>query len=163
MAMTPDAGGPGAESMSAEQRDLDVAAQALRDHTDERWVEIADSMLAGVLAKAPPSHPVQGQVGSETFYVSEQVLTSYLLDAIDPIPDVEVDAIRIHADQDRYTGVTILITARHGLALLPAADSIREAAQARLQEVLGQPVPRVSVSSMHVQVEDVTPADPGLA
>ena len=93
MAMTPDAGGPGAESMSAEQRDLDVAAQALRDHTDERWVEIADSMLAGVLAKAPPSHPVQGQVGSETFYVSEQVLTSYLLDAIDPIPDVEVDAI----------------------------------------------------------------------
>ncbi len=163
MAITPDAGGPGAESMSAEQRDLDVAAQALRDHTDERWVEIADSMLAGVLAKAPHSHPVQGQVGSETFYVSEQVLTNYLLDAIDPIPDVEVDAIRIHADQDRYTGVTILITARHGLALLPAADSIREAAQARLQEVLGQPVPRVSVSSMHVQVEDVTPGDPGLA
>ena len=163
MAMTPDAGGPGAESMSAEQRDLDVAAQALRDHTDERWVEIADSMLAGVLATTPPSHPLRGQLGSEAFYVSEQVLTNYLLDAIDTVPDVEVDAIQIHADQDRYTGVTILITARHGLALLPVADSIREAAQARLLEVRGQSVPQISVSPMHVHVEDVTPGDPGLA
>ncbi len=150
-------------SSSPTDRDLQVATQALRDHTDERWVEIADSMLAGVLARSRPSHPVRGQVGSESFHVSDQVLTNYLLAAIDPIPQVEVDAINIHSDQDRYTGVTIVISVQHGLSLVPVADMIREAAEACLIDMLGRSTPPITVSTMHVHVEDVTPEDPSLS
>ncbi len=156
---------PGDDSgstMSAEDLDLVIATQALRVHTDERWVEIRDSMLAEVISRSRASHSLRGGGGPDGFHVSEQVLTAYVLDALDPIPHIEVDAIRIHADQDRYTGITILVTAQHGLPLLPAADAIRHAAQKRLIQVLGASTPQISVETMHVHVEDVTPGDPGL-
>lgn len=162
MAMTPPNGDSAAGSESVEHLDLQIAMESLRDHTNERWVEVSDTMLAAILAKSRPSHPIRGQAGPDTFHVSEQVLTNYVLDAVDPIPHVEVDAIRIHADQDRYTGITIVITARHGLPLLPVADTIREAARDRLAQVLGEQVPPISVEKMRVHVEDVTPGDPSL-
>jgi len=159
--MNPPADDAGSDPISAAEQDLETAAQALRDHTEERWVEIAESMLARVLATTRPSHPVRGKARAATFHVSEQVLTSYVLDAVGAIPGVEVDAMRIHSEQDRYTGIDIVITARYGLPLLPVADIIRQAARDRLVTLLGEQVPPISVSTMHVHVEDVTPGDPG--
>lgn len=163
MAMTPPDGGSAPDPMPTAEQDLEIATQALRDHTDERWVEVSDNILAKVLVASRPSHPVRGRAGTEPFHVSERVLTAHVLDTVDQIPHIEAAAIRIHTGQDRYTGITIVITAEHGLRLIPAADAIREAARDRLTQVLGQLVPPISVSTMHVHVDDVTTGDPSLS
>jgi len=159
--MSPPNGDPRSNTDSQARLALQIATRALLDHSDERWVEIAEDVLDKVLARAHPSHPVRAEEDSLTFHVSEQVLARHVLDAIDPLPDVEVDAVRIHADRDHYTGITIVITARYGVSLLSASDTVAEAANARLMQILGDAVPPLSVSTMHVHVEDVTVDDPG--
>lgn len=163
MAMNPPPEQPPSEAPTREELDLQLAVQELRDHTDARWVEIADSMLVDVISKARPSHPVRGAVGPAEFHVSEQVIRAYVLDAIDSVPDVDVDDIRVQADKDRYTGITVVITARHGLPLVPAADAIRSATRTCLVDLLGEQVPPITVSRMHVHVENVTLEDPRLS
>lgn len=139
---------------------VDAAAAQLRQHTDERWVEVRSGVLAHVLAVSRPSHPLHALSSTGAYAVSEQVLTSYLRTALDRAPDCEVSAIRVHSDGDVCTGVTIVITARHDRSLLDLADSIRSAADDVITAVLGDARPRVTVTDMHVHVNDVTRGDP---
>lgn len=159
MAMTPTDDGSAMNPEPAESPQVRAAKESLRQHVDQRWVEMSESILARVLARTGPSQPVVGDAPGGTFHVSEAVLRRQLLDAVDSVSAVVVDAIDIHTEENRYSAVTVVITAQHGLALLRAADEIRQRCQQRLIAVLGEAVP-VDVTTMRVHVEDVTREDP---
>lgn len=135
-------------------------AQRLRDHTDDRWVEIESDLLAHVLATSRPSHPLRAQSATGAYAVSEQVLVAYLRDALDRAPHCEVSAIYVHAYDDVCTGVTVVMTAQYGHSLLEIADTVRLAADEVIDRVLGNVRPRVTVTDMHVHVDDISRADP---
>jgi len=56
--------------------------------------------------------------------------------------------------------VTIVVTARYGYSLIDIGDAIRFAADEVIAEVLGDARPRVTVTDMHVHVNDITRGDP---
>jgi len=60
-----------------------------------------------------------------------------------------------------YAGLTIIISARFGLPLLPTADTVRALANTRLTQLLGPITPPVTVTTMDVHVEDVFQDDRG--
>ena len=62
---------------------------------------------------------------------------------------------------DTYVGLTITISARFGVPLLPIADAIRALANTRLSELLGPIAPPVTVTTMEVHVQDVFQDDRG--
>ncbi|MDQ3627973.1 MAG: hypothetical protein M3419_04030 [Actinomycetota bacterium] len=146
--------------MNGDTGTLDAAVRQLRQHTDERWVEIESDVLARLLTASRPSHPLKALSTTGAYAVSEQVLVSYLLTALDRAPDCEVSAIRVHADKGVCTAVTIIITARYGRSLLDVSDTIRIAADDIIAAVLGGVRPRVTVTDMHVHVDDITRGDP---
>ena len=136
------------------------AARSLRDHTDDRWVEVRDEVLTKVMSHPRPSHPVAALAPGGPFHVSEKVLERSLLDAVDPVPNCEVAGIVLHADRDRCRGVTIALRARYPEPLIALADAVRLAASERLSDILGPVTPAVTVATMHVHVADVTREDP---
>ena len=60
-----------------------------------------------------------------------------------------------------YAGLTIIISARFGLPLLPTADTVRALANTRLTQLLGPITPPVTVTTMEVHVQDVFQDDRG--
>ncbi len=150
-----------APSVAGEARLL-AAVSELRDHTDERWVEIADDMLVNILRRSRPSHPVRAETPGGEFHVSELVLITALRHALDPIARCEITDIHIHSERGSYTGITIVATAQIPHPLIPMADRIRDIAQDRLRKILGTPVPHVTVEAMHVHFGDVTKDNPKL-
>lgn len=139
-----------------EQARLEQATRALRDHVDQRWVEISDRVLATALTVTRRSLPVLAQAPGGPVHVSEQVLVTYLRDAVSVVADARIEEILIATgDAGTYTGVTISISARYGMPLLPIADRIRDLATARLQNILGPIAPPVTVTTMHVHIADV--------
>ena len=137
-----------------------AAVAALRDHADQRWVQISDRVLTRSLAVTRQSFPVRAASSGGAVNVSEQVLIAGVREALDGIPDATPTDIQISTDQhSRYTGVQITITARYGQPILPAADLIRERAQHALSDLLGPVTPTVTVSTMHVHVGDIANTD----
>lgn len=155
----PDAAGePGADAFAR----VDQAAQAARDRRDPRWVEISDRMLAKALRATRRSFPVRAMTPSGPVSVSEQVLVTYIRDAVqDQVPDAALLHVRIDlAGRDTLVGVTLSLIARYGVALLPVADEVRALTAARLRELLGPVEVPVRVETMHVHVADVVDGDP---
>ncbi|WP_407343216.1 hypothetical protein [Pengzhenrongella phosphoraccumulans] len=134
----------------------DAAIAASRAHAEARWVQISDRVRTRALQITRRSMPIQAQAPSGPIHVSEQVLITYLRDALSVVPGARVDdiTIAIGAD-DTYAGITVLISARYGEPLLPIADALRDLAAARLRELLGDITPPVTVTTMEVHVEDV--------
>jgi hypothetical protein len=100
--------------------------------------------------------PVQAQARSGPVHVSEQVLITYLRDALSGVPGARVDDITIAVGaKDTYAGITVFISARYGEPLLPVADALRDLAAARLRELLGDITPPVTVTTMDVHIDDV--------
>ncbi|MEP6528150.1 MAG: hypothetical protein ABJA86_13425 [Nocardioidaceae bacterium] len=146
---------------AANEAILHTVATELRGHTDDRWVAISDDVLSRVMCISRPSHPVRAQAPrGGYFHVSEQVLVASLQHALDEVPHCEVTHIQIQADGETYTGVTIIVTAQYRVPLISLADQIRGLASGRLTDILGPVTPEVTVSAMHVHIEDVTPGDP---
>lgn len=139
---------------------LRVASGALRGHTEDRWVEVAGDMLTRVMSVSRVSHPIRARSVSGSFYVSEQVLSASLQRALDVIPLCEVTGIQVQADADTYTGLTIRLAVQYPYPLIPIADQVRAMARQQLAEILGPVSPVVTVSTMHVHVDDVTTGDP---
>lgn len=177
--MTPDSSAradTGSDLPAGEVRDQAVlrsAADAMREHVDDRWVEVADLVLARAIAATRPSRPVLARASSGAFHVAEQVLVSSLRASIDRLEDCEVVDIDIQtrppgrAGADDWagevcTGVLIALAVRYGTVLIPLADQVRRLASERIDRVLGHVVPSVDVSAMHVHVADVTRGDPKL-
>jgi hypothetical protein len=154
------------EDLSAASREaaneaiLHTAATELRGHTDHRWVEISGDVLSRVMCVSRPSHPLRAQAPGGEFHVSEQVLVAALQHALDEVPNCEVTHIQIQADGETYAGVTIIATAQYRVPLISLADQIREVASRPLSDILGPITPEVTMSAMHVHIEDVTPGDP---
>lgn len=145
---------------TADEAILDTAAGELREHVEERWVEIADDMLLSILRRRRPSHPIRATDSAGHFHVSEQVLVTSLQRELDQVPRCEVTEIHVHADRDIYTGVTIVATAQYPDPLIPLADQLRLLARARLDRILGESVPEVSLNVMHVHLNDISKDDP---
>ncbi len=151
-----DRGDEGARSVAA-------AATALRDLTDHRWVEVADTMLAKVLRRQRTSHAVGARNRTGAYHVSENVLRMSLQRAIDPVPHCELVDIRFDLARDVYLGVLLIVRVQYPLPIIALADQIREQACAGLTRILGAVQPPVTVSAMHVHVDDVTVGDPKTA
>jgi len=139
---------------------LEQATQSLRDHVDQRWVQISDRVRSRALGATRTSLPVRAQAATGPVHISEQVLITYLRDAISTVAHAKIQDIIITTEGvDTYTGVTIIIWARFGAALIPIADAIRDLANQRLTQLLGPIAPPVSVTTMAVHVEDVFDAE----
>lgn len=160
MAMSPPPESAPLDPSGGSHRVMDTAIQQMRDHTDPRWVEIESDLLAHVLATSRPSHPLRARSALGPYAVSEQVLISYLRDALDRAPHCEVSAIYVHADDAVCTGITIVTTAQYGHRLVDVADVLRIAADDVISKVLGVVRPRVTVTDMHVHVDDISSGDP---
>lgn len=144
------------------------AADELRGHQDQRWVEIEDLVLSRILLATRRSRPVRAETpdadNDGRTYVSEAVLTAYLADALDDIPGSAVDEFLIATDRDNnYTGITIVVCVQFGQIIIPLADRLRQAAESVLTTLLGASSPPITVTGMHVHVDDVQSDDPKLS
>lgn len=135
---------------------LEAGAQALRHHADARWVEVSDRVRSRALQSTRRSLAVRAQAPGGPVRLSEQVLISYLRDALANVPGSRVQDITISTEGvDTYVGLGLYISARYGSPLLPIADTLRTLAASRLGELLGTVAPPVTVSTMHVHVEQI--------
>ena len=135
---------------------LEQAAQSLREHVDQRWVEISDRVLTRALRATRTSLAVQARAPSGPVHISEQVLITNVREAISTVPHVRIQDVVITTEGlDTYAGLTITISARFGVPLLPIADAIRALANTRLTQLLGPITPPVTVTTMDVHVQDV--------
>lgn len=161
MAMNRDTS-TGPDTLASASPALDRAAEALRSYIEPRWVEIEASVLERVLRHHRASFPVQARSSSGTYRVSETVLIQSLQQALDPIPHCELEAVRIHLEEDTYRGVTLVIRAQYPHPLILLADQIRATAESCLLNILGPITPPVSIETMHVHIDDVTSSNPKL-
>jgi len=154
---------PGPDAPRGDEQRLDAATESLRAHVDPRWVEVSDRILARVLTTTRRSLPIRTSEESSggALLVSEQVLTTYIRNAVAPVPAAAPTRIHIRSDSDNnYLGVTIEITVQFDEPILPIADQVRARTAHVLRELLGPIHPPVTVSAMHVHVSDVTTDDP---
>jgi hypothetical protein len=148
--------GPDPASSASTDPGLEAVAQALRQHTDARWVEISDRVRSRALQSTRGSLPVRAQAPGGPVRVSEQVLISYLRDALANVPGSRVQDITVSTEGvDTYVGLGLYISARYGSPLLPIADRLRTLAASRLGELLGTIAPPPTVTTMHVHVEQI--------
>jgi len=141
---------------------LEQAAQSLREHVDQRWVENSDRVLTRALRVTRTSLAVQARAPSGPVHISEQVLITYLRDAISEVPHAKIQDVVITTEGlDTYAGFTIIINARFGLPLIPVADTIRDLANKRLSQLLGPITPPVTAITMDVHIQDVFQDDEG--
>lgn len=146
------------EPPAAPQTDplLEQATRSLQEHVDQRWVQICDRVRSRALRVTRTSLPIRAQASTGPIHISEQVLITYLRDAISAVPHSKVQDIIITTEGiDTYTGVTITIQASFGAPLIPLADTIRDLANQRLTQLLGPIAPPVSVTTMAVHIEDI--------
>ena len=135
---------------------LEQATQSLREHVDQRWVEISDRVLTRALRATRTSLAVQARAPSGPVHISEQVLITNVREAISTVPHVRIQDVVITTEGlDTYAGLTITISDRFGVPLLPIADAIRALANTRLTQLLGPITPPVTVTTMDVHVQDV--------
>lgn len=155
--MTPhDPVQPDPDLASGRDAGLDAATLALRTRTDDRWVAISSRVRSRALTLTRRSLSVHAQAPGGPVQVSEQVLITYVRDALARVPDGRVDDIVIMTEgAGTYTGITLFISARYGAPLLPIADAMRDLAAFRLRELLGDVAPPVTVTTMHVHIENV--------
>jgi len=141
---------------------LRTAAADLRSYVEPRWVEVADAITSRALRASRPSPPVRAQAPSGPVRVAEQVVVAHLRNSLNPVAGCEVHNIRLEVREERCTGVVIVVAVQFGKRLIPLADDLRNRAERRLAEVLGQDMVPVTVTQMHVHIADVTPGDPSL-
>lgn len=149
--MTPDP-----QSQPDQDAQSKRAAQLLRDQADERWVEISDRVLEKALRVTRRSMPVRAASAGGPVNVSEQVLIAGIRQALEPVTGAIPTDIKVHSDErNNYTGVLICLTADYGSPILPVADDIRNRTEHALTRMLGVLTPPVTVSTMHVHIDDV--------
>lgn len=140
---------------------LGAAAEQLRGHVDQRWVEVADRVRSRAMFATRRSLPLLAQGRHGPVHVSEQVVVSAIHAAIDDIPAIAATAIIPTVDpQHRLTGIVLVVTVQHDYRVLPLADEVRNRTEAVLHEILGPVIPLVTVRDLHVHVGDVSTDDP---
>lgn len=134
------------------------AAEAFDAHVDERWAEVSARVMAHAMGLTRRSMPVRAVGTGGRVTVSEQVLISSIRQALEPIRGATPVDIRVSTDeQDRYTGVLICLEIDYGESVIPLADEARGRTHEVLDTVLGPVEPPVTVTTMHVHIDDVLP------
>ena len=147
---------PGLPGRSDADAVLATVARSLRTDAERRWVEVSDRARARALRHTRRSLPVLAQAPGGSVRVSEQVVVTYLRDAVQVVDAVRVHDIVVHtAVDDRLTGVTLVVSARYGAEILPVADRLRAVTVRRLRELLGDVTPLVALRDLTVHVDDV--------
>lgn len=156
------------ETIPAADSLLTRATADLRGRQDDRWVEIQDRVLSRVMSATRRSQPVRAETSNQEAdgqtHVSEAVLIAHLAAALDDIPESSVDHLVIATDHaNNYTGLTIVVRGRFGHVIIPLADQLRHRAESVLTTLLGNANPSITVTGMHVHVDDVQRNDPKLS
>lgn len=150
--MTPDP-----QRQSDQDAQSKRVADVVREQADERWVEISDRVLEKALRVTRRSMPVRAASLRGPVNISEQVLITGIRQALEPVAGAVPTDITVHTDaRHNYTGILICLTANYGAPILPAADDIRNRTEHALTSMLGPLTPPITVSTMHVHVDDVT-------
>ncbi len=159
---------PGPDELNGDEARLYEARDQLSHHVDDRWVEVSDRIIWRALNATRRSAPIRTAHQNPTapnplgqVFLSEEVLTAHLRDAIAQVPAAAPSRIHVHADGNHnYSGITIEITVQYPEAIIPIADEIREHTQQVLHQLLGTEIPTVTINTMHVHVSDITTNDP---
>lgn len=117
------------------------AASALRAYTDHGWTAASQRILHSVLAATRRSRPVRARDDAGDFHVSDQVVTTFLQDAIDAVDDVQATHVRLDLDGDLLTALRITVAVRYPEPVHPLASAVRRAAHETTRSVLGSPLP----------------------
>lgn len=137
------------------------AAHSLRQHVDQRWVQIADGVLLKALSATRRSLPVRAHSDTGRITVSQQVIIAHVRDAVADIPAAAPTRVHVRADEGHhFSGLTVEVTVQYGHMVLDLADEIRARAETALRQLLGPARVPVTVTAMHVHVSDVTTDDP---
>lgn len=154
--------------MALDPSPLGRAIRAARAEEPAGWVELAGSIMSRVRAVVVPSEPIltfteQGtpardEQGSETF-VSARVVTAALRRLLQEHPTHAPEAIDLHVDEGRLSGVDIRLVARYGVELHPLADTLRPEILEIVRGLLG-PAPGLDLSAIEIEYVDVTRGDP---
>ena len=151
-----DPGQPRPSAPTASGSHVDSAIASLRSRTDARWVEVSDAVRRRAMQVTRRSLAVHAQAPGGPVHVSEQVLITYVRSAVGDVPGGRLEDITIAADAlHRYTGITLYISVDYGYPILPIADTMRDLAASQLGALLGDVAPPVTVTTMHVHVQDV--------
>lgn len=138
------------------------AAEAWREASDRRWVEISDRVIAKAMTASRRSQLIAGTAAGGRYHVSEQVVVAHLGAALDgAVPGAAVARIHMEVEgRETLVGVVVEIIAEYGRPLLPVADHVRAIATSVVASLMGPGVPAVSVQAWHVHVSDVVDGDP---
>ena len=154
MALTPDP--TPTPPTDAPDQLLERAGLTLKQHTDQRWVEVSDRVLYRALRATRTSLPVRAQAPGGPIHISEAVIKAHVLATISSTPGAQIIDITIQTtDRDNYAGLTIIISAEYGTPLIPLADTMRNTASTTLRDLLGSIAPPVTVQTMDVDVADI--------
>lgn len=134
-----------------------AAVNGLRDLAQQRWVQISDRVIAGALSATRRSLTIRAEAASGPVQVSEQVLLTYLRDAItQAVPPETLAHITLQIEgRDTLSGVLIQLVAQYGVPLLPLADHVRELTASCVHDLLGPVDMPVTVSALHIHFRDV--------
>lgn len=141
---------------------LRTAADDLRHHVDDRWVEVSRRILTTALSATRRSRPIRALSATGPVHVNEQVIIAYLREAVDnAVPAATMTGITVHTSGgETFDGLTIEMVAPYGVPLIPLADRTREVAADVLNGILGLLAPPIMVSTMHVHFGDVARLGP---
>ena len=115
-----------------------------------------DRVLAATPARGPCSRPRLGRR-----HISERVLVAHLRVAVRQTPGAEPRGISAQLDDDRLTGLIVVIAAEYGRPLIPLADAVRDRVAAELADLLGPADPPAGPEAVYVHVADVLPPHGG--
>ena len=151
---------PGSGPTAASFDLLDAATRDLRNHVDDRWVEVRERVFLHAVSSPRRSRPVRAEAPGGQVRISEHILISALQDSLDTIVGLALEQVTFDLVDDQYQGVEILVVVQYGQRIIALADRARELAVQRLTELLGPITPPVTVTTMVVHVGDVTIEDP---
>ncbi|TDE09623.1 hypothetical protein [Jiangella asiatica] len=136
---------------------VDRAASALRAYTDYGWPRAAQRILATVLTATRRARPVRARGEEGDFRVSDQVVTSYLQEAIDRVDGIRVTHIRLDLDGNTLVALHLTVAVTYPERIAPLADAVRRAARDCVRSIIGDVDTPLDLRHIQVHVGDVRP------
>jgi hypothetical protein len=133
------------------------ATLLLRQHTDNGWKAIEDSVLARAKMLFRPSAPVRSRHDLGEFFIAADVVVAELRQVIDAVPRAAAQDITCSVGgDDVLESVTIQLIVAYGASLLEVAAGVRRVVLQRLGDLLGELAPGAGDIHTHVHIGDVS-------
>ncbi len=160
----PAAGPPGTATARPElgREALSSAARSLSAAAGERWVQIADRVIAAAMRTPRRSLPIRARADSGPVYISEHALITLISDTVgQALHRCALEQVHLQVDRaDTLSGVTLFMVAQYGHPLLGAADLARDLTLQVLHDTLGPVTAQLTVATLWVHFDNVTIGDP---